>query len=196
MAGHGQFRCSYCKRLSIYALLDVQHHFYLFGLPLCKMGGPDRLVVCGACQGILPGEILNVTDSYPIDWPPASHLQDRPRPRLDGERVLARWPFEPFWYPACVRQRDDDRVWVHYDDGHKACLPEEQVEPLELNVGDHVFARWKRGAFYYGGEITRKIGESIHIQYDDGDWEETTLSVVRVLRDGDLKPYERDSYES
>jgi hypothetical protein len=184
MAGAGQFHCSFCKRLSLYALFEVRNRFHVFWLPI-KSGPKERLVICGRCQGQLPGEVLELSDSFPIPWPPGSHLKDRPKPRHDGQRVLARWPFEPFWYPATVKNRDGERVWVHYDDGHKACLPEEQVSELDLGVGDDIFARWKCGPIYYPGKITRKLGEEIHIEYEDGDWEETTISVVRVLREYD-----------
>lgn len=194
MVGAGQFHCSFCKRLSLYALFEVQQRRRVFWIAL-PSGSKERIVICGRCQGQLPVEILDLSDSFPIPWPPGSHLQDRPRPRNAGERVLARWPFEPFWYPATVADRNGERVWVLYDDGHKACLPDDQVTEMDVQVGDAVFARWKCGALYYPGRITRKLGEEIHVEYDDGDWEETTLSVVRVLREQYVEDDEDDEGE-
>jgi hypothetical protein len=51
-------------------------------------------------------------------------------------------------------------------------------------VGDRLCCRRKGGPIYYPGEITKINGEVIHITYDDGEEETTSLRLVRVEREG------------
>jgi hypothetical protein len=97
----------------------------------------------------------------------------------EGDRVLACW-FDLHWYPGVVLGVDGKRVHVLFDDGDQALLTPDKVRPLEIKVGDRVFCRFKGGPAYYPGEVTRKKGEVIHIQYDDGDEETTSIRLVRI----------------
>ncbi len=40
-----------------------------------------------------------------------------------GDRVLARWFHDPFWYPATIREVDGERYYVKFDDGDKQWTP-------------------------------------------------------------------------
>jgi hypothetical protein len=97
----------------------------------------------------------------------------------EGDRVLACW-FDLHWYPGVVLGVDGKRVHVLFDDGDQALLTPDKVRPLDIKVGDRVFCRFKGGPAYYPGEVTRKKGEVIHIQYDDGDEETTSIRLVRI----------------
>jgi hypothetical protein len=55
------------------------------------------------------------------------------------------------------------------------------VRALDLREGDKVFARWQKGPYYYPGVIAEKHHDKIHVHYEDGEKEWTTISVVRVL---------------
>ena len=61
-------------------------------------------------------------------------------------------------------------------------IDERLAADANLKVGDRVSANWKKGGQYYNGKITSRDGDKIHISYDDGDQEDTTISVVRVQR--------------
>jgi hypothetical protein len=99
-----------------------------------------------------------------------------------GDRVIAQWPPEPFFYPARVAAiLDGTYVAVEYDDGDKAELLPVQARKLDLRVGDRVFARWQQGPEYFPGRIAEKSGDKIHVHYDDGEKEWSNVRLVRVL---------------
>jgi hypothetical protein len=97
----------------------------------------------------------------------------------EGDRVAARW-LDGYWYPGVVLAIEGKRLHILFDDGDQLLVTPSQVKPLQLGVGDRVFCRWKGGPMYFPGEITRKDGERIHVHYDDGDEETTTIRLVRV----------------
>jgi hypothetical protein len=108
-----------------------------------------------------------------------------------GDRVLANWPPEPFFYPAVVHDIEGENIVVHYDDGDKGRVPVTRLAPLNIHIGGLVFARWQRGAQYFPAIVVDKQGERLHLHYDDGRDEWTTISMVRVLpgmRPEDLGP--------
>jgi hypothetical protein len=124
----------------------------------------------------------------PDDWKGRA----APRPGhswIVGDRVLAKWGQDPFWYPGTVQALEGERLHVYYDDGYDEWLTPERVAPLDLKAGDRVFGRWRQGEAFYPGQITSRDGEKIHIRYDDGDQETTTLSLVRVRRGAGANPW-------
>ncbi len=50
-------------------------------------------------------------------------------------------------------------------------------------MGKRVQCRWKGGPLYYPGEVTRQDGERIHVAYDNGEQEWTSVRMIRVQRD-------------
>ncbi len=99
-----------------------------------------------------------------------------------GDRVLACW-FDLDWYPGVVLESRPDSIKVLFDMGEIAILSSQRVRPLTLLVGDRVEGRWKGERLFYSGEITRIEGEIVHIAYDDGDEETTTIRLLRLRRD-------------
>jgi len=99
-----------------------------------------------------------------------------------GEKLLVNWSHDKYWYPATIKKKDGQRYFVVFDDGDKEwTVPSRMIEE-DIRVGDRVFGNWKSRKRYYPGRVTRRDGNKIHISYDDGDQENTTISFVRVLR--------------
>jgi len=99
-----------------------------------------------------------------------------------GEKLLVNWSHDKYWYPATIKKKDGQRYFVVFDDGDKEwTVPSHMIEE-DIRVGDRVFGNWKKRKRYYPGRVTRRDGNKIHISYDDGDQENTTISFVRVLR--------------
>lgn len=99
-----------------------------------------------------------------------------------GDRVLAQWE-EEWWYPGVIVASNGAGVVVQFDDGDRATLANDQARPLSYSVGNRVYCRWKGGAAYYPGVVSAVIGSAVAIEYDDGDQETTTLSMVRIHED-------------
>lgn len=98
-----------------------------------------------------------------------------------GERVLAEWPAEvQWWYPGVVVSDAGGAKEVQFDDGGRATLTDAQMVPLSIATGKRVFCRWKGGEQYYGGVVSSSVGNCIHVDYDDGDKESTSVSMVRI----------------
>jgi hypothetical protein len=57
------------------------------------------------------------------------------------------------------------------------------MKPLSIGVGARVFCRWQGGGQYYPGRVASVAGEAIHVQYDDGDKEDTNVRMTRVHQD-------------
>lgn len=99
-----------------------------------------------------------------------------------GDTLLVNWSGDIYWYPATIQKKDRDRYFVHFDDGDKEWTNRSRMIPEDITVGDQVFGNWKGKGKYYRGKVTSRNGKTIHINYDDGDKETTTISFVRVIR--------------
>lgn len=108
-----------------------------------------------------------------------------------GERVLAEWHLDHYWYPAIVEACADDGVGISFDDGDRATVSPDKVEAFDIAVGTRVYARWRAGLYYSPARIERQDGENILIRYDNGRLENTTVSVVRILRENPWKHGDR-----
>jgi hypothetical protein len=86
-----------------------------------------------------------------------------------GNRVLALWHADNFWYPGTVTDVSAKRYWVTYDDNHKQWLTAEDITSLEYRVGDAVECRWKGLVPYYPAHIVEIRGDIITVQYDYDD---------------------------
>ena len=98
-----------------------------------------------------------------------------------GDRCLADWPLDEYWYPGTIIETAGSSYHVQFDDEDREWLAAPFLVRENLDPGDTVEARWMVGADYYAGRISERIGNVVHIQYDDGDEEWTTIAVVRVL---------------
>lgn len=97
-----------------------------------------------------------------------------------GDRVLARWPREKsWWYPGVV-VGDGTITEVQFDDGDRSMVPTDEMRPLEVAVGTKLQCRWKGGEGYFAGKVAAVHGHALHIAYDDGDQEITSVCMVRI----------------
>jgi hypothetical protein len=77
---------------------------------------------------------------------------------------------------------------VQFDDGDRSEVAPWEVMALSIRIGSRVHGRWKGGPHYYPGVVSEQRGEAIHIAYDDGDEEWTTVGLIRVHH-SDLPPW-------
>jgi hypothetical protein len=96
-----------------------------------------------------------------------------------GDRVLARW-FDLYWYPGVILWIEGKRVHIAFFDGDQALVTPDQVRELAVRPGDHVQCRVKGGPQFAPAEVTQRTGEKIHVRYDDGDEEWTSIRMVRL----------------
>lgn len=97
-----------------------------------------------------------------------------------GDRVLARWPREKsWWYPGVV-VGDGTVSEVQFDDGDRSMVPADEMRPLAVAVGTKIQCRWKGGDAYYAGKVSAVYGQALHVAYDDGDQEVTSVSMIRI----------------
>ncbi|HYV35789.1 MAG TPA: hypothetical protein VE988_08810 [Gemmataceae bacterium] len=113
----------------------------------------------------------------------------------EGDRVFACW-HDLFWYPGVVVATEADQYHILFDDGQQAPTTADRIKPLEFDVGDRIFCRWKGGPEYFPGEITERRGEVIHVNYDDGDDETTSIRLVRLQRDEWFPPSEQINFSA
>lgn len=97
-----------------------------------------------------------------------------------GDHALVNWTGDGFWYPATIVAEEGRELFVVYDDGDREWVGADRIRQEDLGVGERVSVNWMGGGVYYDGVISQRIGNAIVVQYDDGDVEATTISVVRV----------------
>jgi hypothetical protein len=97
-----------------------------------------------------------------------------------GDRVLVNWTRDSYWYPGTISDKKESLYFINYDDGDKEWVNATRIRAEEIAPGDRVYCNWKNRGTYYPGTVTRRTGLSIHINYDDGDQEDTTISFVRI----------------
>ncbi len=100
-----------------------------------------------------------------------------------GCRVFGRWAADGYWYPGTVKEVKDGKYLVHFDDTDEAWLKEKELVCYQPTWGDHVEGNWLGKGAFYPGKITRRRDEKVHIAYDDGDDEDTTISALRAAYD-------------
>jgi hypothetical protein len=87
-----------------------------------------------------------------------------------GDRVLALWKSDGYWYPGTVTKISENRFYINYDDGYQKWLTEEEIRPLEHRVGDPVECKWKGLSLYYPAHVIEIKGDNnITVQYEDYD---------------------------
>ena len=142
-----------------------------------------KKVRCPKCQHTFsaPGTTANTAVQAPPALAPPPVPAGRGAGWIRGQRVFARWD-DGFWYPATVEASDAQSIRITYDDGTSGFVEPQHAEPIDLAEGDRVFCRWQGSPEYHPGKIVRISGEKIQVHYDDGDQENSTVSMVRVFR--------------
>jgi hypothetical protein len=102
----------------------------------------------------------------------------------EGDRVLAPW--EPtFLYPGRIKQivLDDargDQALIHFDDGGEGWVFLYSLFQLEIQPGQHVLVRRRGGVQFFHAAVVDADGEEVHVRYDDGSEEWTTIVFLAV----------------
>ena len=96
-----------------------------------------------------------------------------------GDRVLAPW--EPtYLYAGTIDQVIAPRALIRFDDGDSGWVELAHVQPLSLKPGLRVMSRRRMGPNFFPGEIQEVDGEKIHVEFDDGKEERTTVASLRI----------------
>ncbi len=98
-----------------------------------------------------------------------------------GDRVLADWSGDEYWYPGTVIDEVNGEYHISFDDFDREWLTAYSLSYEELNAGDSVESRWLGEMVYYPGTIIERSGNAVYIEYDDGDEEMTTINHLRIL---------------
>jgi hypothetical protein len=83
-----------------------------------------------------------------------------------GNRVLAFWSPDHYWYPGTVADIRGNRFLIKYDDGYQEWMPLENIISLDYGTGDPVECRWKGLNLYYPAHIIDVNGDKLMVQYD------------------------------
>ena len=77
----------------------------------------------------------------------------------EGEKVLANWQTDDFWYVALIQKIDLESILVIYDDSTQEYLTLERIRPLRIYEGLEIEARWMGKETYYQGKVMRVNGK-------------------------------------
>jgi hypothetical protein len=96
-----------------------------------------------------------------------------------GDRVLAPW--EPtFLYAGTIQEVKGGQALIQFDDGDAGSVDLALVQPLALQLGQKVMSRRRMGPHFFPGEISKIEGVHVHIEFDDGKEERTTVAALRI----------------
>lgn len=97
----------------------------------------------------------------------------------EGERVLGL-DMDGFTYAAEIVSIDEDKVIVQFLDGPERMLTPELIRRFELPVGGKIECRWKGGPQFFPGVLSKREGDRLFINYDDGDQEWSNIRLMRL----------------
>ncbi|MSQ94746.1 MAG: hypothetical protein EXR98_09345 [Gemmataceae bacterium] len=101
-------------------------------------------------------------------------------PFEEGDRILA-FDCDQCVYPAeIVAIEDEERIVVQYLDGPERMLTPELIKRFDVKPGMKVECRWSGGPHYFPGTLAKVESERIHVKYDDGDDEWTSIRLFRI----------------
>lgn len=104
----------------------------------------------------------------------------KPKPAQADERLFGYWEPDGFWYPGQVARVEGEKSFFQFADGDEAWLKKDQMQTFNVKVGTRVQGNWQNDGAFYNGRVTKRSGDAIHIVYDDGDVEDTTIASVRL----------------
>lgn len=99
--------------------------------------------------------------------------------QVQGDRVLAIWEPDGYWYPGEVDLVDRQGIHIAFDDGDDAVVGRNEVRRVDWRVGSRLECNWKNEGKYYGGRVNSMRGESMEFLYDDGFREQISISRCR-----------------
>lgn len=96
-----------------------------------------------------------------------------------GDRVVAHWRESGLEFSGKVGSIQGNLVKVDFDDGTSEEVDVAKVRAFDWAVGGKISCRWKGEKAWYAGTITALEDPKLHVRYDDGDEEDTTLALCR-----------------
>jgi hypothetical protein len=108
-----------------------------------------------------------------------------------GNRVLALWKSDDYWYPGTVTDVSEGRLLIKFEDGYSKWLLLDHVKSLEYSVNDYVECTWKGLHLYFPAHIIEIRGDVITVQYDAdfsgngpsiGEKEQTNIKFLRFSK--------------
>ncbi len=97
-----------------------------------------------------------------------------------GDRVMADWSGDTYYYPGTVILIEENRYFVIFDDFDREWLDTDLLRPEDIDAGSRVECRWEGDFVYYPGAVRKRVKDAIHVLYDDGDEEFTTIAHIRM----------------
>lgn len=104
-----------------------------------------------------------------------------PVPWRAGDRVLANWPPEIFFYPAVIRAVDDLFVQVDFDDGDRAEIRVDAIRPLNLKKNDRLQVRLSEERLYVPAILKRDRRPELLVELPTGKKEWISIAAIRML---------------
>jgi hypothetical protein len=97
-----------------------------------------------------------------------------------GDEVLAPWSGDGFLYPAVLVELGEKKGHVAFLDGDNTSLEPSSLRQGVIGPGLLVQVNWKGRGTYYGGMVTKRLGQAVFVHYEDGSKEWTTTAQCRV----------------
>lgn len=99
--------------------------------------------------------------------------------QVEGDRVLAVWDADGYWYPGEIDYVDRQGIHIAFDDGDEAVVGRNEVRRVDWRAGSRLECNWKNEGEYFEGRVNWMRGESMEFLYDDGFREQITISRCR-----------------
>jgi ribosomal protein L40E len=147
MAEQGQRQVGNCKRCGAENPLDAVRCWKCKG----SFSYDLRLVQTESSQKAAPTagmEAVSIREEVHMQW-------------KVGDRVLANWTHDEYWYPATIQTIDGERYYIRFDDGDKEWVTSDFLMRIDIEVGDRVHSRWKGGPYYYPGRVASKNSRAL-----------------------------------
>jgi len=100
-----------------------------------------------------------------------------------GNRAFAYWEADQYYYPATITQVEGDDIYIRYDTGEEEWTNSDYLAEMKVAVGDEVESKWSQDGEYYTAQVTAINGEQVHVVYEDGNEEWTSINNLRTWYD-------------
>lgn len=97
-----------------------------------------------------------------------------------GDRVLATRKPGIYAYPGTLRHQNQNRYYVIFDDGEDGFAEEEELLPLKIDSGDHVYVNLPEFSGFQSAKVLSVRGDEIQVRCEDGENRLVSVKNVRV----------------
>lgn len=96
-----------------------------------------------------------------------------------GHHLFGEWT-DGYYYPGYIQEIRDDKYRFRFDDGDERWLDKDQLSTYSIQYDDPIEVNWLGRGLYYRCVVTKRKGEQITVEYEDGDVETTTIDFARL----------------